>query len=226
MRSLDELRKPSLMVFDWDHTLVASPTLPSQEEVNCTIEYYKQKMTLDMVRSFDREELNFSLPIIMSESEDEPCMDWFKLPFSETVLEYFSNKNVKTAVVSNKDRVILHLEVDLLKWRDYFDVVIGRGDAPRMKPAPDLLELAKARCGISSDSEVWFIGDSRIDTQAAHAANCTAIHYRYDVLHGDENYRSAMRRYESIHPVGDGEAGASYSLDSMKDLIDFFESAK
>lgn len=216
------LRKPVAVVFDWDHTLVASPLIYNEDNVKATVSYYRTKMPERVVNAFEEEELGFSLPI--NRYDLEPCLEGYKMPYSQEVLDYFSNNNVKIGIASNKDRHILQLEVDLIKWRNYFDVVIGRGDTLNKKPAPDMLLLAKREFGIK-DEEVWFIGDSRMDTQAGNAAGCTSIHYHYEGA-GIEQYLEAVSKYANFHPIGDGEVGAKLSIESLRDLIKLHERSR
>lgn len=54
---------------------------------------------------------------------------------------------------------------------------VGGGDAPRLKPAPDLLRAALATVGVSGPA--WMVGDSEQDVLAARAAGLTAIGVRH-----------------------------------------------
>ena len=92
-------------------------------------------------------------------------------------LEYLKDKPVYLAIASNKKGINLRKETAHLGWEKYFGKVIGADDTPRDKPAPEPVYAALAGSNITAGSEVWFIGDSVVDLECAHASGCTAIFY-------------------------------------------------
>ena len=83
---------------------------------------------------------------------------------------------VRMAVVSNKKNNILRQEVQKIEMGQYFDCVIGSGDAAADKPDIAMLELASQKMDLgTSYSNTWFIGDSMSDMQCAHTAGCIPI---------------------------------------------------
>lgn len=64
--------------------------------------------------------------------------------------------------------------------------MLAAGDVERLKPAPDLIELAKEKCGCSSDEAVM-VGDSANDALAARAAGVEVI-----LVRGGYNEGSAI----------------------------------
>ena len=97
---------------------------------------------------------------------------------AKEVLELVQQQKIPTVIVSNKFGENLRREVKRLKLEKYFTRVVGAGDCEYDKPHPAMVHLALE--GISSNTQVqdkWFIGDSIIDMECAHAANCTAILY-------------------------------------------------
>ncbi len=66
----------------------------------------------------------------------------------------------------------------------YFDRVFGGDDFPRKKPDPLPLLMACEALGVPP-SEVWMIGDSSNDAQAAHAAGCPVVLLRHGYNHGE-----------------------------------------
>jgi phosphoglycolate phosphatase len=77
-------------------------------------------------------------------------------------------------VVSNKDGAFLRAEVAHLGWAHHFGAVIGAGDAASDKPSPAPIHLA-LKTMMPASAEIWYIGDTAIDMQAARAAGCTAV---------------------------------------------------
>lgn len=82
---------------------------------------------------------------------------------------------VYAAIVSNKRGSILRGEISYLNWSDHFARVVGAQDAARDKPHPDPVQLALAGSHIPMGPEVWFVGDTGIDMQTAHACGMTGI---------------------------------------------------
>ena len=70
-------------------------------------------------------------------------------------------------------RVDRHLQLPLRRHLAHAgleaDEIVGGTDAPRAKPAPDMVLLACERLGVGT-GEVLFVGDSRYDREAAGAA--------------------------------------------------------
>jgi phosphoglycolate phosphatase len=82
----------------------------------------------------------------------------------------------KTAVGTNRsDTMDAVLEMHGLA--DDFDLVVTSRDVPAPKPAPDILTRVLEQFRIAAD-EAIYIGDSRLDEQAAHAAGIPLVAYR------------------------------------------------
>ena len=54
---------------------------------------------------------------------------------------------------------------------------MGASDAKRDKPHPDPVLFALKDSGIAPAADVWFVGDTSIDIEAANATGCTPILY-------------------------------------------------
>ena len=105
----------------------------------------------------------------LHETHLEPITGSFEL------LAALRNMKIYTGVVSNKSGPFLREEVTYFNWGQYFETVIGAGDAVRDKPhgAPVLLALDGS--GIMPGPDVWFVGDTGMDLQVAHATGCTPV---------------------------------------------------
>ncbi len=89
------------------------------------------------------------------------------------------------AVLSNKpgepSRVILkHLGVDSL-----FLQILGGGDLPNLKPAPDGIQALLEAAGTSVEN-IWMIGDHHTDLEAAHNAGVQSGFVTYGIGHPGE----------------------------------------
>ncbi len=108
------------------------------------------------------------------------------------------------AVLSNKpgdsSRTILrHLGVS-----DRFFRILGGGDLPNLKPAPDGIEALMIESGIGPEN-TWMIGDHHTDLEVAHNAGV----------------QSGFVTYGIGHP---GEFTADQTWCGFKELVEFFKS--
>ena len=94
------------------------------------------------------------------------------------------------AIVSNKEGVVLRREVAHLGWTARFGAIVGAGDASADKPDPAPIWHALGLIGVKPGREVWYVGDTGSDMQAAHAAGCTAV------LVGDAAHDGGVARLE------------------------------
>lgn len=114
---------------------------------------------------------------------------------------------LQTAIVTNTTKglaagIIQHagLEPDLL---------VGSGDAPNDKPAPDLLLHACEKLGLSP-AESIMIGDSDFDRRAAEAAGINFIGFRRDGWRRADDHAELQAKLKEIVR----EAGSSYKTGS------------
>ena len=61
----------------------------------------------------------------------------------------------------------------------YFDVTVGGGDVPELKPAPDLLYLAAKRMGVEVRPTDWVVGDHYTDLEVGRRAGVKVCHCAY-----------------------------------------------
>jgi phosphoglycolate phosphatase len=117
-------------------------------------------------------------------------------------LQAMSDAGHKLAVLTNKpgdpSRIILnHLEVASLFLR-----ILGAGDLPNLKPAPDGILALMEETGIPPEN-TWMIGDHHTDLEAAHNAGVKSGFVTY----GIGNH---------------GEFSATQTWNGFGDLTDFF----
>jgi HAD superfamily hydrolase (TIGR01509 family) len=94
------------------------------------------------------------------------------LPHVAEELSVLNQRGLRLAVCSNKLRTFTLQLLDILGIGRYFQAVIGPEDAPRLKPAPDMLLAALARLAVSA-AEALYIGDMAVDIETARAAGVT-----------------------------------------------------
>jgi phosphoglycolate phosphatase len=76
---------------------------------------------------------------------------------------------LRMAVCSNKPAIFTQELIDYLGLAPFLDAVVGPEDAPRSKPAPDLLLEAMMRLGVTPP-QTLYIGDMTIDIETARGA--------------------------------------------------------
>jgi phosphoglycolate phosphatase len=184
---LASLKKPSAILFDWDNTLVH--TWPSiHKAINIAFEKYGlEPWSLEKVKSNAHESSREAFPKLFG-SQWQEAQDFFYkhvrsthltdlkiMPGSFSLLNYLRQKGVTLGVVSNKGSDLLKDEINHLKWSDFFQAVVGAGEAEKDKPAPDPINLALARVGLAASDSIWFVGDTVVDWQSAQASGCQPI---------------------------------------------------
>jgi phosphoglycolate phosphatase len=73
------------------------------------------------------------------------------------------------AIATNKPGPLARRLVELLGWKDCFRAVVGGGEVPSRKPAPDAVFRALELSGVPLKDAV-FVGDTSIDIKTAAAA--------------------------------------------------------
>ena len=85
------------------------------------------------------------------------------------LLDQLTRAEVRRAVVSSSSHHWVDGWLEKLEFAEYFETVICRGDAPEIKPAPDLYLEAARRLGLAP-AECLVIEDSLNGVKAAKAA--------------------------------------------------------
>lgn len=184
------LPPPRAIIFDWDNTLVdtwpnivhtMNVTLAAMGHAPWTAEEAKRRIARSLRESFPElfgDRWEEARDIFYAELERAHLDMLAPLAGSADVLGHFHAAAVPMAVVSNKTAIYLHREVAHLGWERFFNTIIGAGELPRDKPAPDAVFLFLERVGLAPGQDIWFVGDSPVDVEAAHAAGCAAIFVR------------------------------------------------
>ncbi|MBY0280890.1 MAG: HAD family hydrolase [Alphaproteobacteria bacterium] len=184
---ISNLKKPQAILFDWDNTLVSTWEV-LHRAINLTFAEYQMPLwSLEKVKSTAHKSSREVFPTFFKENWEEAQNFFYKvfgqyhleelktMPDVQPLLDFLAKKNIKLGVVSNKKTSILNKEIEFLGWSDFFHVVVGAGDAEKDKPAPDPIFLALDKVGLKASEEIWFIGDTVVDWQAAKASGCQPI---------------------------------------------------
>lgn len=184
-----ELTRPKAILFDWDNTLVDTWPIIHAALHNTFVQMGKEPWTLDMVKQRVSRSMRDSFPEIFGENwqtAGDIYQNHFRthhltqltaLEGSASILSELAKHPVYLAVVSNKRGDNLRLEVEHIGWKPYFSKIIGASDMARDKPFPEPVHAALEGSNISAGKDVWFIGDSAVDMECAHATGCIPIWY-------------------------------------------------
>ncbi len=178
---------PRALVFDWDNTLVDSwhvihaalnEMLPAMGHDPWTLAETKQRVGLSLRDAF---------PALFGERWSEARERYHAafearhldaltpLPGAASLVRDLAAAGYPLGVVSNKTGRFLRAEVAQLGWGDCFLAVVGAGDVARDKPAPDPVTAVLAAGDLTPDDSVWFVGDSAVDLECAHATGCHPV---------------------------------------------------
>ncbi|MCS6931104.1 MAG: HAD family hydrolase [Acetobacteraceae bacterium] len=108
------------------------------------------------------------------------------------------------AVVSNKQGPILRREAEHLGWARRFRALFGAGDCAADKPDPAPMLAALAAVGQGASPAVWYVGDTRLDMEAARRAGVSAV------LLGDGAHDGGVPAELCDARFADGHALAAY----------------
>ena len=98
-------------------------------------------------------------------------------------LEYLKNKNIKMAVVTNKDEKSAILALEYLGLSKYFNVIVGGNTTSKYKPSAKPLLFAINKIDANIEQSLM-VGDSINDFLCAKEANVKAIMVSYGYNHG------------------------------------------
>jgi len=176
---------PTLLLYDWDNTLVDGWAGITAALNAVFTAFEKPLWTVDDTRNRVRVSLRESFPVMFGDAW-ERARDLFYATLTEQHLRHvrpmpgaeeaiLAGQSWPQGIVSNKAGAFLRREVSHLGWDPHFGAVIGAGDAPADKPDPAPLLMALAQLGHSPGPAVWYLGDTALDMQAARAAGVTPV---------------------------------------------------
>lgn len=183
------LPKPDLVIFDWDDTLVDNYAAIHAAINAARAAFGQPEWSLAETRSQCRLALREIFPVWFG-AEWEKAQEIFYKTFAERHIELLKIKTgsddllaalqarkVKLAVNSNKNARYLRAEINHLKWDHYFGKVVGAGDVPHGKPAPDGVNAIRNHFGTTPEQTCWYVGDNDTDAATAAAGGCFFVQF-------------------------------------------------
>jgi phosphoglycolate phosphatase len=169
------------VIFDLDGTLLNTLTDLANAVNYVLTKYGYQAQPQKQIRAFLGNGIErlcrLALPKGISEREFQSVFQDFKAYYTDhchiatkpydgiaEVLEALKQKGRLTAVVSNKNEAaVMALKQEFFPQ---ISVVIGQSGAMRRKPAPDMVNAALEKLGVSA-GEAVYVGDSEVDKATA-----------------------------------------------------------
>ncbi len=212
------LTKPKAVLFDWDNTLVNTWPIIFQALKDTFDEYKMTPWTLEQVKAKVARSMRDAFPELFGPNWEEAGQRYQTkyrkyhiaqlepLVGVDTLLSLLEESGLPVAIVSNKKNTNLREEVTHLGWDDHFDVLVGSGDAEEDKPHPAPIFLALKQMGLEPSPDIWFIGDSHVDLEAAKNAGLTPIFYGDGEITEDDQGNKCHRGHAMHHHVLDHDA--------------------
>lgn len=198
-------QKPSILLFDWDGTLVDSFSVVFGA-YQATSQHFKiPPFSEDDVRKNMRRSSRDLFPSLFGDRAEEAREVFYAYvgrhkiePYegAEEMLKTFQGKGLLLGVVSNKNHQGLLNDIQNLGWQNLLPVAIGAGQAARDKPEPDPLLLAAEGFSVDAgNANIWYIGDSETDMIAAIKADMEPVFIGHGLRTLEDCYDSSVFPY-------------------------------
>ncbi len=192
------MERPTLLLWDWDNTLVdgwASITAAMNAAFTA---FALPHWTVEETRRRARVSVKDAFPPMFG-ADWRRAREVFYAAFDENHLDHVTpmpgareaieaGGALPQGIVSNKRGSFLREEVAYIGWSPLFSAVVGAGDATADKPDPAPILLALHKMNAPPMRDVWYLGDTATDMQAARAAGVTAV------LVGDASHDGGVER--------------------------------
>lgn len=201
------------VLFDWDNTLAETRTA-LVTVINEVLEEY-QMPGWDEVKKRRDEDLSFrdNFPNIFGDKAEAAYHRYRELYKSQIeslistfscvqkTLDFFSRQHIPMIIMTNKDRLLLDLELPFLFNPSIFAKIVAGHEAPKDKPSPEHAYYSLQ--GYLKPEEitpqnVWIIGDSSQDSDCAIAANAQAIRIGKPIWNDDHKIDERILYFDSF----------------------------
>ena len=115
------------------------------------------------------------------------------------LLDLLEEKDIPIAIVTGRHERDLDLVLKPHRLADYFITLVADNHLPHSKPAPDGILLAAERMGLEP-AQTFYVGDSIVDVQAAHAAGSVSVAALWDSLAKPEELTREKPKYQARQP--------------------------
>jgi phosphoglycolate phosphatase len=164
--------------YNWIFAQVGEPPLDRNEEISA-ISYAASEVFAARARG-DGAKLR-AMQDLTRGMDQAPFFKMLRPPFELRPFMLELKQRHKLALATNRSATVPAL-IEHLDLSGIFDAVASALDKVNPKPAPDILNLCLQRAGIAASHTVY-VGDSKIDREAAQAAGTHFIAVGHRVTH-------------------------------------------
>ena len=197
------------ILFDWDGTLVDSMPLVLAGHNVVRAHFGLEAWTVEDALTKATKSARENFAALYEDRADEADKIFYEyvnrhrfqeikpMAYTPECLKAFKANGVVMGVVSNKKHEYLNVEIPHFKWDQYFDVIVGAGEAARDKPAADPIHLALSRLHpVPKKPQVLYVGDTEVDLLAAQNAgvDCAYVHHGKPDIRLTEGSKSVWSR--------------------------------
>lgn len=165
------------IIFDLDGTLIDS-FRAIMDGFNATLPFYGLKpLTLEETKAIVGRPLPETFADMLGKENADDATRTFRkrykevyldktvpMPHATEVVKYFHKKGCSMGIATNKHGGFSRDIIEHLGWGGMIGTVVGEGDTPKNKPAPDMILKNLSDMSISSE-EAIFVGDSPVDME-------------------------------------------------------------
>ena len=181
------MRRPHAVLFDWDNTLVVSWEIIHESLRLTLMDLGREPWSFDQTKAWVRRSMRDSFPDLFGADAARAERLFYQhyrahhlsrltpLPGAAGTLAALQRAGLPLGVVSSKQGDLVREEAAHLGWNSFFGRIVGAGDGPLDKPAPEVMALALEGARINAGPDVWYIGDTGIDVTCARNAGCAAV---------------------------------------------------
>ena len=181
------MRRPRAVLFDWDNTLVVSWEIIHESLRLTLLDLGREPWSFDQTKAWVRRSMRDSFPDLFGADAVRAEHLFYRhyrahhlsrltpLAGAAATLAALQRVGLPLGVVSSKQGDLVREEAAHLGWNDVFRRIVGAGDGPVDKPAPEVMALALEGAGIAAGPDVWYVGDTGIDVTCARNAGCASV---------------------------------------------------
>ena len=179
--------RPRAVLFDWDNTLIASWEIIHESLRLTFLDLGREPWSFAQTKAWVRRSMRDSFPDLFGIDAARAEHQFYRhyranhlqrltpLAGAERTLAVLHQHGLPLGVVSSKQGDLVREEAAHLGWTAYFGRIVGAGDGPVDKPAPEAVALALEGAGIGAGPDVWYVGDTGIDVTCARNAGCASV---------------------------------------------------
>ena len=181
------MRRPRAVLFDWDNTLIESWEIIHESLRQTFLDLDREPWSFDRTKAWVRRSMRDSFPDLFGVDAVRAEHVFYRhyradhlrrltpLAGAVATLAALRRDGLPLGVVSSKQGDLVRKEAAHLGWSGYFGRIVGAGDGPLDKPAPEAVTLALEGADIDAGPDVWYVGDTGIDVTCARNAGCAAL---------------------------------------------------